>query len=44
MIKTELTLLVEVEVETTQLVTNYSVLSKGIRGIFHANAKSYGTS
>lgn len=44
MIKTELTLLVEVEVETTQLATNYSALSKGIRGSFHANARPYGTS
>lgn len=44
MIKTELTLLVEVEVETTQLVTNYSAISKDIRGSFHANARPYETS
>lgn len=44
MIKTELTLLLEVEVETTQLATNYSALSKGIRGSFRANARTYGTS
>lgn len=44
MIKTDPTLLVEVKVETTQLVTNSSALSKGIRGSFQTNARPYGTS
>lgn len=41
MIKTELTLLVEAKVETTQLVTNYSAPSKGIKGSFHANSRNF---